>query len=223
MVHNTLPRRVLVVDADATTLDVLLDDITNLLATAGHPARRVIADEVPGGSLPAPAPPPVPPAPAPSREPASLPAPPGAGAGAGPASLAGRTVTAGDLVVCVDARVARRAGEALDLTRIEFDLLVELLRHRNRVVTREALLNGVWHHEPVTANAIEARVSRLRAKLERRGPRMIHTVRDVGYVLHVPIEGAGGDRAVLEIVADAGDLVLELTPPGVPWPAGGRH
>jgi DNA-binding response OmpR family regulator len=116
-------------------------------------------------------------------------------------------VGAGDLVVIPESRVARRAGVDLGLTRIEFDLLFELLRQANRVLTKEALLRSVWHHESVTANAIEARVSRLRAKLERVGPRVIHTVRGVGYVLHAVPDRALGAGVVIELVSDdAGDL-----------------
>jgi DNA-binding response OmpR family regulator len=196
MVHNNvLPRRVLVVDAHVDLLDGLVADIMSLLADAGHPVRRVTADDTRTAALEA-----------------------------GPASpVAGVTVTVGDLVVCADARIARRSGIDLDLTRIEFDLLVEFLRHRNRVLTRDALLGSVWHHEPVTPNAIEARVSRLRAKLERIGPRMIHTVRGIGYVLHATPAPAGGVGigTVLELVAD--DPVLDLAPYGVAWPAGGRQ
>jgi two-component system OmpR family response regulator len=95
------------------------------------------------------------------------------------------TLEAGDIVIDEAGRLALRADEPLDLTRLEFDLLVYFVRHRNRVLNRTALLAAVWHNEPVTPNAIEALVSKLRAKLEAEGPRVIHTVRGVGYVLRV--------------------------------------
>ena len=95
------------------------------------------------------------------------------------------TLEAGDLVVDEAGRVALRADEPLDLTRLEFDLLAFFVRHRNRVLTREALLVNVWRNGAVTPNAIEAAVSKLRTKTERLGPRLIHTVRGVGYVLRV--------------------------------------
>jgi DNA-binding response OmpR family regulator len=95
------------------------------------------------------------------------------------------TLEAGDLVVDEAGRLALRADEPLDLTRLEFDLLAYFVRNRNRVQTREALLAAVWRNEPVTPNAIEAVVSKLRIKLEAHGPRLIHTVRGVGYVLRV--------------------------------------
>jgi DNA-binding response OmpR family regulator len=95
------------------------------------------------------------------------------------------TLEAGDVVVDEAGRLALRADEPLDLTRLEFDLLAYFVRNRNRVVSREALMSSVWRGVPVTPNAVEAVVSKLRAKLERLGPRLVHTVRGVGYVLRV--------------------------------------
>jgi DNA-binding response OmpR family regulator len=205
MPDNSLSRRVLVVGASPERLDALVGDISHLLACAGVAVREMRPDE----------------APVPWCGPQG---PLAAGAEEdGPlAPVAGVTVQVGDLVVCADARIARRAGEDLDLTRIEFDLLVEFLRHRNRVLTKQALLGSVWHHEPVTPNAIEARISRLRAKLERRGPRVIHTIRGVGYVLHAVPDPrrTADDGSVIELVAEN---VLDLAPYGRPWPAGGRQ
>jgi DNA-binding response OmpR family regulator len=170
--QRNAPRRRLVVDARAGSVDALARDITALLADAGFavaPDARDVRD------------------------------------GAAPTDAASAPVIAtGDLVVMPEARAASRAGEDLELTRIEFDLLYELLRHANRVLTKETLLHRVWRHEPVTANAIEARVSRLRAKLERRGPRVIHTVRGVGYVLHALPDRSPGSGVVIELVADDG-------------------
>jgi DNA-binding response OmpR family regulator len=182
------PRRLLIVDARPDALDAVVPDIAALLARAGCPVRRIVADG-PGGTGGA----------VDTGSPASTVTPP-------PSSVA-----AGDLVVIPESRIARRRGEDLHLTRIEFDLLVELLRHVNRVLTKEALLRSVWQHEPVTANAIEARVSRLRAKLERLGPRLIHTVRGVGYVLHAMPDRAPGAPTVIELVADAGDVALDVS------------
>jgi DNA-binding response OmpR family regulator len=96
------------------------------------------------------------------------------------------TLAAGDLVVDEAGRLALRADQPLDLTRLEFDLLAYFVRHRNKVLSRQALLASVWRNEPVTPNAVEALVSKLRAKLDAHGPRLIHTVRGVGYVLRIP-------------------------------------
>jgi DNA-binding response OmpR family regulator len=101
----------------------------------------------------------------------------------GPSSSS--TLAVGDIVVDLAGRLALRNDEPLPLTQREFDLLVYLVRNRNRVVAREALLVSVWHNEAVTPNAIEALISKLRGKLEAAGPRVIHTIRGIGYVLRI--------------------------------------
>jgi DNA-binding winged helix-turn-helix (wHTH) protein len=58
-----------------------------------------------------------------------------------------------------------------------------LARHPNRVLNREILMDRLWGHEAVTPNTIEVHISSLRRKLETHGPRLIFTVRRVGYVL----------------------------------------
>jgi DNA-binding response OmpR family regulator len=93
---------------------------------------------------------------------------------------------AADVVLDEGARLAARNGVPLDLTRLEFDLLAHFVRNRNQVLTRSGLLASVWRNEPVSPNAIEALVSKLRTKIDALGPRLIHTVRSVGYVLRVP-------------------------------------
>jgi len=92
----------------------------------------------------------------------------------------------GELSVDVDGRIATLAGEELDLTRTEFDLLATLLSGPRRVWTRETLLNQVWG----TAWArdfhlIEVHIGNLRRKLgeDSRSGRWIRTVRGVGYRL----------------------------------------
>lgn len=91
-----------------------------------------------------------------------------------------------DLAVDVDARRSYRAGEELALTRIEFDLLAELMRTPSRVRTRESLLRAVWDIEWATdTHLVEVHVGNLRRKLgESRGNgRYIRTVRGVGYCM----------------------------------------
>jgi DNA-binding response OmpR family regulator len=95
------------------------------------------------------------------------------------------TLAVGDIVVDLAGRLALRNDVPLPLTQREFDLLAYLVRNRNRVVAREALLSSVWNNEAVTPNAIEALISKLRTKLEAAGPRVIHTVRGIGYVLRI--------------------------------------
>jgi two-component system response regulator PrrA len=94
----------------------------------------------------------------------------------------------GDLVVDADTRTARRAGIELVLTRREFDLLEVLARNAGVVITRDRLLELVWGYDfDVRTNAVDTFVSYLRRKLESGGaPRLIHTVRGVGFLLRRP-------------------------------------
>jgi DNA-binding response OmpR family regulator len=91
----------------------------------------------------------------------------------------------GDLVVDPAARTAVRAGRALDLTRREFELLEALARNAGIVMSRERLLELVWGYDWETdGNVVDVFVSYLRRKLEAGGePRMIRTVRGVGFTL----------------------------------------
>jgi DNA-binding response OmpR family regulator len=101
---------------------------------------------------------------------------------------AGRLASAvwqvGDLVVDDGARVAVRAGQNLDLTRIEYDLLSTLARRPGQVLSKVQLLAQVWGFDAYDANLVEVHMSALRKKLAVAGPPMIHTMRGVGYVLH---------------------------------------
>jgi two-component system, OmpR family, response regulator MprA len=93
-----------------------------------------------------------------------------------------------DLTVDVDAHEVRRGGRVIDLTQTEFRLFSLLLRHPRRVLSREMLLERVWGYDfPTTSNALDVYISYLRRKLEAEGePRLVHTVRGVGYVLREP-------------------------------------
>ena len=88
-----------------------------------------------------------------------------------------------DLELDEDARTVVRAGTPIELTRREFDLLLALLESQERVLSRSQLLTMVWGFEDYDANVVEVYVSSLRRKLEEHGPRLIQTVRGVGYVL----------------------------------------
>ena len=91
----------------------------------------------------------------------------------------------GDLRLQPATREVHRAERALELTDLEFRLLEHLMRNARIVLRREALLDTVWGHTTAaTENALEVYVGYLRRKLEADGaPRMLHTVRGVGYVL----------------------------------------
>ncbi len=100
--------------------------------------------------------------------------------------VAGQEIVVGDLLVDVQARTARRGGAPLDLTGLEFDLLVALCRRAGRVVPREALLEEAGRGDvAVSDRTVDVHVSHLRRKLgdDPRSPRLIKTVRGVGYVL----------------------------------------
>ncbi|MFL6014210.1 MAG: winged helix-turn-helix domain-containing protein, partial [Gaiellaceae bacterium] len=84
---------------------------------------------------------------------------------------------------------AWRAGTRLDLTRTEFALLELFVRSAERVLSRSEILVAVWGYDfGPTSNSLEVYVGYLRRKLEEGGlPRLIHTVRGVGYVMrHEP-------------------------------------
>jgi two-component system response regulator MprA len=90
-----------------------------------------------------------------------------------------------DILLDPAAHTAKRGDRAIDLTRTEFALLELLLRNAGRPLPRETIMDRVWgwESEP-TSNSLEVFVGYLRRKTEADGePRLIHTVRGVGYVL----------------------------------------
>lgn len=91
----------------------------------------------------------------------------------------------GDLSLEPDTREVRRGARPISLTRTEFALLELLLAYPRRVLTRAQILEQVWGYDfPTTGNALEVYIGYLRRKTEADGePRLIHTVRGVGYVL----------------------------------------
>ena len=92
-----------------------------------------------------------------------------------------------DLEINLLAHRATRAGQPLDLTAKEFDLLEYLLRHQGRIVSREMLAREVWHvleRSTPLDNVIDVNIARLRRKVD--GPfeqKLIRTIRGVGYVV----------------------------------------
>ena len=96
-----------------------------------------------------------------------------------------------DLVLDLGAREARRGDRAVDLTPLQFDLLTHLVRHPRVVLSRERLLDAVWGVDADGgSNVVDACVAALRARLEAGGePRLVHTVRGVGYVAREPRAG----------------------------------
>jgi two-component system response regulator MprA len=93
-----------------------------------------------------------------------------------------------DLTLDPRAHEVRRGDRPLELTRTEFVLLELFLRHPRQVLTREQIFAAVWDYDfGPTSNALQVYVGYLRRKLEQDGePRLLHTVRGVGYVLRAP-------------------------------------
>ncbi|MFK0151064.1 response regulator transcription factor [Streptomyces sp. NPDC090493] len=90
-----------------------------------------------------------------------------------------------DVSMDLRARTVHRGEQAIDLTKTEYALLEFLLRHPGRVLSRERILRDVWGFEFAPAsNTLDVYIMYLRRKLESRGePRLIHTVRGLGYTL----------------------------------------
>jgi DNA-binding response OmpR family regulator len=104
----------------------------------------------------------------------------------GRASDAPRLV-AGDLEMNFTTRKVTRGGRPVELTAREFELLEYLLRHQGHVVSRETLARDVWKETARTTpldNVIDVHIARLRRKVDAdQGPKLIHTVRGVGFML----------------------------------------
>ncbi len=98
---------------------------------------------------------------------------------------AGAPLRFADLELDPSAREVRRGGRRIELSRTEFSLLELFLEHPRQVLTRSAIFERVWGYDfGATSNALGVYVGYLRRKTEAGGePRLLHTVRGVGYVL----------------------------------------
>ena len=93
-------------------------------------------------------------------------------------------LTIGDITIDVTAHEVRRGTTLIQLTRLEFDLLVALAKDPGRVFTRDALLSEVWGYRQTTdTRLVNVHVQRLRSKVEHDPdrPEIVMTVRGVGY------------------------------------------
>jgi two-component system response regulator MprA len=90
----------------------------------------------------------------------------------------------GDLTLDPGTRVVMRAGAPIELTRTEYQLLELFLRNPGQVLTRELIFDRVWGYDfGVNSNSLDVYIGYLRRKTEAGDlPRLIHTVRGVGYV-----------------------------------------
>ena len=93
-----------------------------------------------------------------------------------------------DLTLDTGTRVVRRGDREMELTRTEFSLLELFLRNPRQVLTRSLIFERVWGYDfGPTSNSLEVYVGYLRRKTEADGePRLIHTVRGIGYALREP-------------------------------------
>jgi two-component system, OmpR family, response regulator len=81
----------------------------------------------------------------------------------------------------------RRGGEVIALTPTEYRLLRFLMSNAGQVVSKSQILDHVWEYNPAgEGNVVEPCISYLRRKVDQREPRLIHTIRGVGYVLRIP-------------------------------------
>jgi two-component system response regulator MprA len=97
----------------------------------------------------------------------------------------GETLSYGDLVLDPLAHEVRRGERLIDLSRTEFALLELFMRHPRQVLTRSTIFEHVWGYDfGPTSNALGVYMGYLRRKTEAGGePRLLHTVRGIGYVL----------------------------------------
>jgi two-component system OmpR family response regulator len=94
-----------------------------------------------------------------------------------------------DLEMDEDTHEVWRGGRAIDLTATEFNLLRFLLANPRRVLSKGQILDHVWNYDfGGDSSIVETYISYLRKKVDVDGPRLIHTVRGVGYVLRLPRE-----------------------------------
>ena len=106
----------------------------------------------------------------------------GSGPGAGSSRLA-----FADLELDEDTREVWRGTQPIELTATEFKLLRYLMLNARRVLSKAQILDHVWQYDfGGDANVVETYISYLRKKVDKVEPRLIHTVRGVGYTLRVP-------------------------------------
>ena len=100
---------------------------------------------------------------------------------------AGSRLQVADLELDEDLHEVRRGGEIIALTPTEYRLLRFLMVNAGRVVSKGQILDHVWEYNPSgEGNVVEPCISYLRRKVDQGEPRLIHTIRGVGYVLRIP-------------------------------------
>jgi two-component system OmpR family response regulator len=105
----------------------------------------------------------------------------------GPDEVAGSRLAVAGLELDEDSHEVRRDGSLVSLTPTEFKLLHYLLLNAGRVLSKAQILDHVWDYSYAgNGNAVEPCLSYLRRKVDQGEPRLIHTVRGIGYVLRIP-------------------------------------
>jgi len=103
---------------------------------------------------------------------------------AGAQAASSSVLTVGDLTLDEDSHEVNRAGEEINLTATEFELLRFLMRNPRRVLSKAQILDRVWNYDfGGQANVVELYISYLRRKIDSGRDPMIHTMRGAGYVL----------------------------------------
>lgn len=101
-----------------------------------------------------------------------------------PKSFVGETLSLGDLTLNTIDYEVKCNGKIINLSNKEFSLLEYLLRHKNKIITKEQIINHVWSYDSdVLPNSVEVYIKHLRNKLETKfkGKKLIQTIRGFGY------------------------------------------
>ncbi len=97
------------------------------------------------------------------------------------------TLRVGDLSLNEDSHEVERAGDEIELTATEFELLRFLMRNQRRVVSKAQILDRVWNYDfGGRSSVVELYISYLRKKIDHGRTPLIHTVRGVGYMIKAP-------------------------------------
>jgi two-component system OmpR family response regulator len=109
--------------------------------------------------------------------------------GGGEALRATSVLRYGDLELDDTSHEVLKAGKPVTLSPTEYKLLRYFLQNPQRVLSKAQILDHVWHYDfDGDANVVESYVSYLRRKIDTTEPRLLHTIRSVGYVLRMPRE-----------------------------------
>ena len=106
---------------------------------------------------------------------------------AAPNAPSSARLTFADIELDDETHEVRKAGAIVSLSPTEFNLLRYLMENAGRVLSKAQILDHVWHYDfGGDANVVESYVSYLRRKVDTTEPRLLHTLRGVGYVLRLP-------------------------------------